>query len=415
MKVLAKNRVIFSIAIAALILIFGAVAIFWARGFKLNIRDRTIDRTGLLVATSIPTGAEIYLDNRLTSATNTNIAYLEPKTYRIRIQKDGFTTWEKDVEIRADLAVEIKALLFPLAPEIKPLTTTGAHNPSLSPDGTKIVYGTGGERGGLYVMPLSDRPFPFRQDPRRIIVNQGAFDFTKGEFFWSPDSKQVIAQFTSDDTTVLANLLVDAEKSDQQPLDITGSLTATLNSWQQDLVAKAQTLALNAPEEVKNATGAAQPETSPTTKPASPAKRGELPTTNYPLNYYPTGMIFSPDEEKILFKNKEGKNKVYDLKNKREFGLPDFTDFVNISWFPDSAHLVVAQKDLISIIETDGNNKMTVFTGKFENAAPASPNGSTFGGRGFVFAHPSATRIIILTTLTQTEGSSANLYAVNLR
>lgn len=411
MKILAKNRVLFSIIIAALILIFGAVAIFWARGFKLNFKDRTIDRTGLLVASSIPTGAEIYLDDRLTSATDTNIAYLEPKNYKIRIQKDGFTIWEKDVVIRADLAVEIKALLFPLAPEIKPLTITGAHNPSLSPDGTKIVFGTGGERGGLYVMPLSDRPFPFRQDPRRLIVNQGAFDFVKSQFFWSPDSKQVIAKFTLDDGTILANLLVDAEKGDQQPLDITGSLTATIATWQEELIVKAQTQAISAPDSVKNATAAAQPETSPSPSPSNLT----IQQSNNLLNYHPTGMIFSPDEEKILYQDKEGKFKVYDLKNKKEFTLPDFPDFINISWYPDSAHLVVAQKDFISIIETDGNNKMTVFTGKFENACPPSANASGVCGRGFVFAHPSATRIIILTTLTQTEGSPANLYAINLR
>ena len=400
MKVLAKNRVAFSIAIFVFILILGTAAIFWARGFKLNFKDRTIDRTGLLVASSVPTGAEIYLDDRLTSATDTNIAYLEPKIYKIRIQKDGFTTWEKDIDIRADLATEIKALLFPLAPEIKPLTTTGAANPALSPDGTKIVYGTSGDRGGLHLMTLSDRPIPFRSDLRLLVKNSSGFDFTKSLFIWSPDSKQVIARFEQEDGSVLANLLIDnTDKSDQDPGDITGSLAATLNSWQEDLINRAQTQAITAPDSVKNATAAAQPETRNQKPETSPTT--QLPTTNYQLNYYPTGLIFSPDEEKILYKNKEGQFKVYDLKNKREVSLPNFADFINISWFPDSSHLVVAQKDLISIIEADGANKMTVFSGKFEN--------------GFVFGHPSGTRIIILTTLTQTEGNPANLYAVNLR
>ena len=119
------------------------------------------------------------------------------------------------------------------------------------------------------------------------------------------------------------------------------------------------------------------------------------------LNYYPTGLIFSPDEEKILYKDKAGQYKVYDLKAKKESTLPTFNDLASISWYPDSNHLVVAQKDLISIIEADGANKMTIYTGKFED--------------GFVFAHPSGTKLIILTTLTQTEGTPANLYSINLR
>jgi len=132
------------------------------------------------------------------------------------------------------------------------------------------------------------------------------------------------------------------------------------------------------------------------------------PITTNLLNYFPTGLIFSPDEEKILYsprgeagKNKEEKYKVYDLKAKKEYTLPDFGDLVNLSWYPDSNHLVIAQKDLISIIEADGTNKMTVYSGKFEN--------------GFVFAHPAGTRLVILTTLTQSEGNPANLYSINLR
>src|SRR3990167_11031173 len=163
---LAKYRVLFSILIVVFVLTLAAVVIFWARGFKPNFKNGTIERTGLIVASSTPTGAQVYLDDRLTSATDTNIAFLEPKTYKVRIQKDGYTTWEKEVEVRADLATEVKALLFPLAPEIKPLTTTGASQPFLSPDGQKIAYGTTGQNGGLYVLLMEGRPFPFRQDVR---------------------------------------------------------------------------------------------------------------------------------------------------------------------------------------------------------------------------------------------------------
>jgi len=391
---LAKYRVAFTIIITLFILIFAAVAIFWARGFKPNFKKGTIERTGMLVASSVPTGAEIYMDDRLTSATDTNIVYLEPKTYKVKIQKDGYTTWEKDLEIKADLATEIKVFLFPLAPEIKPLTTTGAVNPTLSPDGTKIIYATPGERGGLYVMPLSDRPFQFGSTSHLIAKNQAGFDFTKSKFIWGPDSRQLIAQFETEANQISANLLLDTEKNEQELRDITGSLTATLTSWQEELDTRAQTLAITAPDSVKQATAEAQVNQKPETT--------QLP--NYPttqLNYYPTGLIFSPDEEKILYKNKENQYKVYDLKTKKGVALPEFADFINLSWFPDSNHLVVAQKDLISIIEADGNNKMTVFSGKFEN--------------GFVFAHPSATRLIILTTLTQTDGTLPNLYAINLR
>ena len=404
---LAKNRVIFTLIIAVLLLTTATVVIFWARGFKPNFQKAKIERTGLIVASSIPTGARVYLDNRLTSATDTNIAFLEPKTYHVRIEKDGYAKWEKDVEVKADLATEIKALLFPTAPEIKPLTTTGSFNPTLSPDGSKIAYGVPGERGGLYVMPMSDRPFPFRASPRLVVANQLAsfaggtgFDFTDANFLWAPDSKQLVARFTTKEGQPLSNLLIDSDKDQQEPRDITAALTATLANWQEEITAKAQTQAVLVPDSVKQATAEAKVESQKdltlSTLPllASLAFGGTL-------NYYPTGLIFSPDEEKILYIDKQARYKVYDLKNKKEFTLPDFADLKTISWYPDSNHLVIAQKDLISAIEADGNNKMTVYSGKFEN--------------GFIFPHPSGTRLIILTALTQQEGTPANLYSIILK
>ncbi|OGD93139.1 hypothetical protein A3E14_04110 [Candidatus Curtissbacteria bacterium RIFCSPHIGHO2_12_FULL_41_13] len=400
---LAKYRVLFSILIVVFVLTLAAVVIFWARGFKPNFKNGTIERTGLIVASSTPTGAQVYLDDRLTSATDTNIAFLEPKTYKVRIQKDGYTTWEKEIEVRADLATEIKALLFPLAPAIKPLTTTGAASPTLSPNGTKIIFGVSGERGGLYSLSMTERNLPFRQELRLLAKNQSAFDFSGSNFVWSPDSRQVVARFVSEEGQSSANLLVDTDKSEQELRDITASLTATFQSWQEQISTLAQTQAMIAPDEVKSATAEAEPNSSQLTVDGSQKKQSvnNEPITTNQLNYFPTGLMFSPDEEKILYKNKEGIYKVYDLKAKKEYTLPDFDNLVNLSWYPDSSHLVIAQKDLISIIEADGTNKMTVFSGKFEN--------------GFVFAHPTGDSLVILTTLTQPEGNPANLYSIDLR
>ena len=376
------------------------MGIFWTRGFKPNFKTGQIDRTGLIVADSIPTGAQVYLDNRLTSATNTSIAFLEPKTYTVRIEKEGFTKWEKNVNVVADLATEIHALLFPQAPEIKPLTISGAASPTLSPDSTKIIYGTSGEKGGAYLLPMIDSPFAFRQSTRLLVKNSAKFDYSKAAFIWDSDSRQVIAQFSDDSGKTLANLLLDSDKNDQQPNDVTASLAATLADWQSQIEFRTQALIISVPDEVKNATAGAQlASPSPSTKSKAPVTPATQPST--PLNYHPNGLTFSPDEEKILYVNRENKYHVYDLKGKKDYTMPDFADFITISWYPDSAHLVVAQKDLISVIEADGSNKVIVYSGKFED--------------GFVFAHPSGTRLIILTTLTQTEGTPANLYSINLR
>jgi len=402
MNFFAKHRTIFSITIAVLVLTVAAGAIFWARGFKPDFK-KGIERTGLLVITSTPTGASVFLDGRLTAATDANIAYLDPKTYKVRIEKEGYSSWEKDIDVVADLATEIKALLFPVAPAIKPLTTSGAQNPALSPDGTKIVYAATGENGGLFLFPMSDRPFPFRQGPRLLVKNQNNFDFSKAVFIWGPDSKELIAQFTDEEDKTVANILIDSDKKDQPLSDITASLNATISGWQAEIGQRAQTLALLAPDELKSATA----EAKPNEKQSLSKEPQKTPTLGLPgiqtglINYFPTGLVFSPDEEKILYKNKDGQYKIFDIKDKKESTLSEFTNLISISWYPDSGHLVIAEENKLSIIETDGLNKMTVFSGNFIN--------------GFVFANPAGSGLIILTTLTQGEGTPANLYEINLK
>ncbi len=328
------------------------------------------------------------MDDRLTSATNTSIAFLDPGTYKVRIEKEGYSKWKKDIDVRADLATEINALLFPLAPEIKPLTSTGAFNPTLAPDNSKIAYGVSGPTGGVFLMPLVDSPFAFRQNPKRIAVNTPSFDFSLSSFVWNPNSEEFIARFKNEAGVVTSNILLNSQDTDQLPRDITASLNATLQAWQLDLETQSQNLAILAPDEVKQSTAEAGIETS-----------SRFSSANL-INYYPNGLIFSPDEKKILFQTAEG-FKVYNLNLKEEFTLGNFENLFNISWYEDSNHLVIAEQGQISIIEADGNNKTAVFTGTFEN--------------GFVFSHPAGFRLILLSTLTQSEGTPPNLYSINLK
>lgn len=397
-----KYRVQLSLAVTIAILIVGLATIFWARGFKPDLKNGRIGRTGLIVANSIPTGAQVYLNDRLTSATNTSIAYLDPGTYKVKIQKDGYNVWEKEIEVKADLAAEIKAVLFPTAPQISPLTLTGASNPTLSPDNTKIIYGVTGVRGGIYILPMSDNIFAFRQEARLLVKNQEGFDFSKATFLFSPDSKQAIATVKNETNSPIANILIDTERSGQEIRDITGSLNATLEGWQEELDVQSQVKAQIIPDEIKQSTAEAKitkPSPSPPSK-TQPATSNQLPVTSY-LNYFPTGLNFSPDEEKVLFVNKEGIYRVFDLKTKKAVTLPEFSELISLNWYPDSNHLIVAQKGSISAVEADGTNKMVIYSGRFEN--------------GFVFAHPSGQRLIILTPLTQADGTLPNLYSINLK
>ena len=101
---------------------------------------------------------------------------------------------------------------------------------------------------------MSDSPLPFRQNAKLIAENTASFDFSQGTFLWGPNSEELIAQFTNESGEITANLLLDSNEKNQDLRDITASLTSTLNAWQDELIANAQTQAITVPNNVKEAT-----------------------------------------------------------------------------------------------------------------------------------------------------------------
>lgn len=128
--------------------------ILFARGYRFNIQKRQIDPTGLLVSTSLPDGAQVYVNHELKSATNTTLN-LPPGSYLVEIKKEGYQSWSKNLKIEAEVVTRATATLFPTVPSLKAITTTGASNPILSPDGTKIAFTN---KSKTYLLDLSESP-----------------------------------------------------------------------------------------------------------------------------------------------------------------------------------------------------------------------------------------------------------------
>jgi hypothetical protein len=135
-----NRRVLFTF-LSAVILIVGTIfAIQYAKGTRPTTSGE-IRETGLLVVNSFPTAAQVYINGKLTTATDTTLN-LDPGTYDIEISKDGYTTWKKTLEVEKSLVTQTNAVLFPTALNLSPLTYTGAENFSPSPDGQKLIFYT---------------------------------------------------------------------------------------------------------------------------------------------------------------------------------------------------------------------------------------------------------------------------------
>lgn len=87
-------------------LVFFTVApilVFYTAGYRLNPKKITIERNGTLIVDSEPNGARLFLngqlERRVTPATIQDVA---PGPYALRVERDGFSTWEKTLEVRAE-------------------------------------------------------------------------------------------------------------------------------------------------------------------------------------------------------------------------------------------------------------------------------------------------------------------------
>ncbi len=404
------------------IILASVLVIFVARGYQLDIKTAKVTATGILVATSDPDGAEVIIDGKLTTATN-NTINLPPGKYLVKIQKDGYSPWAKTVTIKPEEVVKTSAFLFPNLPELRPLTLTGAKNPVLSPDGTKIAYfvaSASAEKNGLWILDMGRPTLPnglfSATDLRQILQLAPGNPLSSGKILWSADSKQTLLYLGDHISSVsspgaqLAYLL-ETDRLNDSPVPVTNQLSTILTQWQalENSRYQAETAKLNPKLLTSIATAGGKlifsPDENRFLYEATAA--GAIPPI---LATYLPGTNPTPQVRQI----KPGNLYVYDIKEDRNYEIghsslaisdPQVTNLLmtndQVTWFPSSRHLLEYSNKDISVMEYDGTNKAVVYAGPFK------PDD--------IFPWPDWSKIVILTSLNDSSGVGENLYTINLR
>lgn len=400
---------IFSYIIIPLLLMCTAIVIIaYARGYRLDVvktataiisyalgykvdNEPYLNVTGILAATSDPTGAQIYVDGDFSAATESNIN-LVPGKYEVAITKEGYHEWRQTVDIRGEVATSVFAVLFLKNPSLAPLIATTATNPMLSPDGTKLAYiaspaatlTTGQslfesslQRPTLFLYDLSGRTMPFSRNPQPYNGSRSALLRE-----WDTETR------------------IKGEKS----------LAAMPDEFQQVATDSVRIIQFS-PDETKvfyEATGSALLERS--IRPAligvgpKPDVR-ELEQGNFYVydlredrNYDITSELGTLAEDiRVHLQSEDSEPAVAsggELFSYSPMPLPVF-------WLGNSQHFALIENSTINIMEYHGGNKVTVYSGPFEN--------------GFVFPHPSGRQLIIMTTLNPEVSPAGSLYTLNIR
>ncbi len=374
-----KKQIIFSSVMLLFLVLGSAITMFFAQGYHIDFAKKEVTGTGIIAISSIPNGALVYLNNVPISATNTSITGLSPGNYQIRLEKEGFTVYQKETTVKKEYVTTIEALLVRSVPELKPLTYTQAFKPLLSPDGQKIVFSSiQNGTSGLWLLELTERPFNLLQHPTFLLKNTKDERFSEETLLWSPDSKNVLV---SQDLPAQADLFDLTTKTLSKEVDT----KALKTSWQSDEKETSEKLLESFTEEI----------------------RQKILSIKNP--------IWSPDNTKVFYE-KEGAIMVFDLAPKdlrkqepeeyKAYQKPK-SKFSKIFWYPDSQHLLILEKEslesesgTIKIVEIDGENEMQIFTGTVIS--------------DYLFPYTNGSKIVILTSFNP-ESKQYNLYSVNLR
>lgn len=431
MSLTQKRLVIFS-AILIGIVSSAFLIIKLASGYRPDVNSGSFLPQGLLVATSLPDGAQLWVNGKLKSATDATI-YLSPDTYDVEIKMDGFFTWKKSLTIKKELVTKADAYLFAAFPDLKALTFTGATNPIISPDGQKVVYAVGSSsagKQGLWLLDLADRPLGLARTPRQIVSSTNLSQaFTQAKYKWSIDSKQLLISIPMNQPPAtlpakskittppkMQTFLIDTDRLNTEAnlTDITSSYNTIIDRWQKEEELQFQAQLAKVPPELLKAiegkTKDLQFSLDETRILYTATASAQIPGNIVP----PLPAASTQPEERNIQPNKIY---VYDLKEDRNFALPvpketqiittqekptgkkpDDNFPPRISWFPTSRHLFLVQKDKISIFEYDGTNNVDVFTAQFEDH--------------FAFPFPAGNRILVLTSIGK--DTPPNLYAVTV-
>lgn len=446
MKAKFNPRVIYTLVSALVILLGTGLAIQYAQGKYRFTKDGLSAETGLLSANSFPTGAQVYVNDRLVSATDDTL-YLKPGDYQVRIQKEGYHIWQKNLKIEGTLVTQTNAQLFPIVPSLTAVTFSGAKNMAPSPDGQKIIFYTSEantpEKNGLYILDMSNSLMIFQKEAIQISEDVPMMELENAKYIWSPDSSEILLITKSKEVLLLTNKLNNLRTLP----DVSFKSEQILAGWEEEIYLRERQFLSKFPEPmIAVATASAE------NVYLSPDKKRLLYTATQvltlPQDLIPPVLATSSQPEsrtlepgKIYVYDREEDKNFYvgeqasqsatakqllaiDLFNRTPLNLEtspsaflklqatgsaetaaNFESYYSplfartFQWMPDSKHLIFTGENQINLKTYDNTNETVIYAGPFADQ--------------FVYPWPDGSKLVISTSFSP--GSPLNLYAIDLK
>jgi len=160
-KLKKLTTIFFVLAIAASFITATVVIIIIAQGGK--VTPKGIEHTGIIKLHLKPSNdIKVYVDEKQVKVSNDRIENLTTGEYEIKIEKEGYSSWTKKINIEEGIVKDLFVTLFPKELKLEQITTTSIDNVFFSPDGSYLIYTVTkaeSQQNGIWKLKLTPNAF----------------------------------------------------------------------------------------------------------------------------------------------------------------------------------------------------------------------------------------------------------------
>ncbi|MBD3329454.1 PEGA domain-containing protein [Candidatus Dojkabacteria bacterium] len=196
-KILQKVINILTAVLVAVFLIGGTIfAIYYGKGYRFNLQESTIEKTGVLSVSSNPSQALLSVNDEEKGLTPKTVGSLKEGLYTVSVEKTGYHNWEKTLPIKAELSTPYLANLF----LSEPLQSTLFEIPE---NEEVLEYQLSENQNQIYMLT---QEFPEEENESALTPSRSVkiYAFTVNETFLNfTDNPQIIFDDTLDEYQVI--------------------------------------------------------------------------------------------------------------------------------------------------------------------------------------------------------------------
>lgn len=180
-------------------------AVFYAMGYRFNQNDLTFEQGGLIQFRSLPANAQVVVDDKLQDFSTPGRANLGAGTHTIKMQLNGYRTWQKTVTLGAGqlLWLDYTRLLPDTITTREAATLNDATDALASPDHKWMVVHNKVDQPNFQLADLNDPKKPVLTDltvPDAQLIKDGDSYGTFKVVEWDLSSRYMLLEHTVKDT-----------------------------------------------------------------------------------------------------------------------------------------------------------------------------------------------------------------------